>query len=110
MKIILSDGTALSNLIMNGNNFISQEYINESTFKGKLSKVIIGGDNHNERDEEHFNLKLVQIKEMPTIDRNKFEYWFILAEKTEEEILKERLKSTEDALMTLMDLQMIGGM
>lgn len=109
MKIILSDGTTLSNLIMNGNNFISQEYISESTFDRKLSKVVIGGDSHNERDEEHFNLKLVQIKEMPTIDCNKFEYWFILAEKTEEEILKERLKSTEDALMILMDLQMVGG-
>ena len=109
MKIILSDGTTLSNLIMNGNNFISQEYISESTFDGKLSKVVISRDNHNERDEEHFNLQLVQIKKMPTIDHNKFEYWFILAEKTEEEILKERLKSTEDALMILMDLQMMGG-
>lgn len=108
MKITLSDGTTLSNLVMNGNNFISQEYIDESTFKGKLSKVIIGGDGHNNRDEEHFNLKLVQIKEMPTIDQNKSEYWFILVEKTEEEVIKERLKSTEDALMILMDLQMGG--
>ena len=110
MKVILSDGTILNNLVMNGNNFISQEYISESTFEGKLSKVIIGGDADNNRDEEHFNLKLVQIKEMMTIDRSKPEYWFILAEKTEEEILKERLKSTEDALMILMDLQMMGGM
>ena len=110
MKIILQDGTVLENLKLNGNNFISQEYIDESTFKGKLSKVIIGGDNHNNRDEEHFNLKLVQIKEMPTIDQNKYEYWFILAEKTEEEILKERLKATEDALTFLMDMQLMGGM
>jgi hypothetical protein len=109
MKVILSDGTTLSNLILNGNNFISQEYIDETTFDGKLSKVIIGGDTDNNRDEEHFNLKLVQIREMPTIDRNKSEYWFILAEKTQEEILKERLKSTEDALMILMDLRMMGG-
>ena len=110
MKVILSDGTTLSNLILNGNNFISQEYIDETTFDGKLSKVIIGGDTDNNRDEEHLNLKLVQIREMPTIDRNKSEYWFILAEKTEEETLKERLKSTEDALIMLMDLQMTGGL
>ena len=52
MKIILQDGTVLENLKLNGNNFISQEYIDESTFKGKLSKVIIGGDNHNNRDDK----------------------------------------------------------
>ena len=51
---------------------------------------------------EYKNMKLIQ--NIVIDDKS----WFILAEKTEEEVLKERLKSTEDALMILMDLQMGG--
>lgn len=39
--IILSDGTKLSNLHLNGNNFVSQAEITEDMFSGKLKRVII---------------------------------------------------------------------
>ena len=100
MKIILNNGNTVENLIINGNNYISDEIISDDIFTDGLSIVtVIDGD----ISTEYKNMKLIQN----IIIDNKS--WFILAEKTEEEILKERLKSTEDALMILMDLQVMGG-
>lgn len=99
MKIILSNGNVIDNLMINGNNYISEKIISDDIFNHGLSIVtVVDGDNST----EYRNAKLVQ--NIVIDDKS----WFILAEKTEEEILKERLKSTEDALMMLMDLQMGG--
>lgn len=38
-KIILSDGTTLENLELNGNNYISPGPIDSALFEGKLSKI-----------------------------------------------------------------------
>lgn len=38
-KIILSDGTTLENLELNGNNYISAGPVDSSVFEGKLSKI-----------------------------------------------------------------------
>ena len=101
MKIILSDGNIIDNLTLNGNNYISNNVLSDDIFTDGLSIVtVIDGD----ISTEYKNMKLIQN----IVLDNKS--WFILAEKTEEEILKERLKSTEDALMILMDLQTMGGM
>lgn len=99
MKIILSNGNVIDNLMINGNNYMSNEIISDDIFKDGLAIVTVvdGADST-----EYKNMKLIQNI---VIDEKT---WFILAEKTEEEILKERLKSTEDALMMLMDLQMGG--
>ena len=43
-KIILSDGTALNNLTLNGNNFIAEGEIDSSVFDGKLETVTISSD------------------------------------------------------------------
>ena len=40
-KIILGDGTEISNLKLNGNNFISTEKIEESVFADNCSPVTI---------------------------------------------------------------------
>ena len=99
MKIILSNGNTVENLIINGNNYISDEIISDDVFTDGLAVVtVVDG----KTSTEYKNMKLIQ--NIVIDDKS----WFILAEKTEEEILKERLKSTEDALMILMDLQMGG--
>ena len=101
IKIILNNGNEINNLTLNGNNYISNNVLSDDIFTDGLSIVtVIDGD----ISTEYKNMKLIQN----IVLDNKS--WFILAEKTEEEILKERLKSTEDALMILMDLQMMGGM
>lgn len=101
IKIVLNNGNEISNLTLNGNNYISNDILSDDVFADGLSIVTItnGGTSA-----EYKNMKLIQ--NIVVDDKS----WFILAEKTEEEILKERLKSTEDALMILMDLQMMGGM
>lgn len=99
MKIILNNGNTVENLTLNGNNYISDDILSDDAFADGLSIVtVVDGDNST----EYKNMKLIQNI---VIDGKS---WFILAEKTEEEVLKERLKSTEDALMILMDLQMGG--
>ena len=100
IKIILNNGNEINNLTLSGNNYISDDILSNDIFTDGLSIVaVVDGD----ISTEYKNMKLIQNI---VLDGKS---WFILAEKTEEEILKERLKSTEDALMILMDLQMMGG-
>ena len=102
MKITLQDGTVLANLKLNGNNFISDTIIETSIFQDNLGNVQIEDEDGNIT--EHRFMKLVQNIEVDG------KSWFILAEQSENDLLKARLKATEDALTFLMDMQMMGGM
>lgn len=69
--ITLSDGSQISELRLNGNNFISKKELTRADFDGKLSHVIIsGGDS--ELTGEHGAMDLIQC--IPY----KGEYWFAL--------------------------------
>ena len=62
--VTLADGTQLSGLELNGNNFVSKTEVTAETFKGKLGRVVITGDA--EADEAgligtHEHMELVQI-------------------------------------------------
>lgn len=65
MKIILEDGSILNNLkLMWGTNvFISEKPINENIFTNNLQKVIVGADNHGNRDNIYYNMRLVKFEE-----------------------------------------------
>lgn len=102
MKITLQDGTVLENLKLNGNNFISDTIIESSTFQDNLGNVQIEDEDGNIT--EYRFMKLVQNIEVDG------KSWFILAEQSENDLLKARLKATEDALTFLMDMQIMGGM
>ena len=102
MKITLQDGTVLENLKLNGNNFISDTIIESSIFQDNLGNVKIEDEDGNIT--EYRFMKLIQNIEVDN------KSWFILAEQSENDLLKARLKATEDALTFLMDMQMIGGM
>ena len=102
MKITLQDGTVLDNLELNGNNFISDTIIESSIFQDNLGNVKIEDEDGNIT--EYRFMKLVQNIEVDG------KSWFILAEQSENDLLKARLKTTEDALTFLMDMQMTGGM
>ena len=102
MKITLQDGTVLDNLKLNGNNFISDTIIETSIFENNLGNVKIEDSDGNIT--EYRFMKLIQNIEVDG------KSWFILAEQSENDLLKARLKATEDALTFLMDMQMMGGM
>ena len=81
-SVKLADGTELKNLELNGDNYISEEIILDDIFKDNLDNVTItdGGN-----EVVYTNMKLIQNKIYGT------QSWFILAEKTREEIEKETL-------------------
>lgn len=80
IKIALSDGTVLK-VEVNGNNYISKAAISEATFEDNLSEVVIDGVTYE-------NMVLVQL-----VEHEDGTYWFILREKTAQEIENEKLRS-----------------
>lgn len=96
-KITLADGTELSDLRLNGNNFVSLDEISPAIFTDNLSPVTISDG---ERDELHEHMELVQVTKMGT------EYWVILRDLTRDELA--RIKTQADieylAMMTGVEL------
>lgn len=80
IKIALSDDTVLK-VEVNGNNYISKTAISEATFEDNLSEVVIDGVTYE-------NMVLVQL-----VEHEDGTYWFILREKTAQEIENEKLRS-----------------
>ncbi len=85
-SVTLADGTELSNLTLNGNNFISTVPLYESTFRNNCSPVIISDG---VMTETHENMELVQV-----VQQFPGEWWFILRDLSQEEI--RRIKTQSD--------------
>lgn len=81
----LNDGRELKGLLLNGNNFISDEIIGDDVFEGNLGAVTIT-DGNGESVEYH-DMVLVQNI---TLDGKS---WFILAEMTREQKLVRDIKA-----------------
>lgn len=105
-EVTLADGSKISSLTLNGNNFISDTELTPEMFDGKLSKITAtDGDNTLEWN----NAELVQITHPDS------RWWFILREIPESEVTKAKtekrltsLESTnEDIVLMMADL--IGG-
>ncbi len=96
--ITLADGTRLSNLQVNGDNFISAEEITEDTFFANLDGVIIDTESGRER---HAHMALTQIIELDGA------WWFVLRDLTDREISDAKLRADLDylAMMTDVDLE-----
>jgi len=95
--ILLSDGTEISNLRLNGNNYISESIIVKESFSSNCSPVII---NDGEHEEVHENMELVQITNVAG------NYWFILRDISSEELAKIKIQSDIEyiAMMTGVEL------
>lgn len=75
--IDLGNGTVLSDLTLNGNNYVSQTEVTEDTFEGMENVTITDSDGN---EQTLNNVELVQCK--------KFEdgYYFVLREMTDAEV------------------------
>ena len=95
--VTLQDGTVLDNLTLNGNNYISETLIDDATFDNNLDTVTI---NDGETTQTYTNMKLIanQVFGEKT--------WFIIEQKTQQDIEKERL---EKELVDLWDVVLFGG-
>jgi len=83
-SIKLNNGTIISNLVLNGNNFISDKIISDDIFTNNLDKVEISDG------------KSTQIYQDMMLVANRVidgKSWFILAEKTQEQKEKEELEN-----------------
>jgi len=102
-SIKLNNGTILTNLILNGNNFISEKVITDDIFTDNLDTVEISDG------------KSTQIYQDMMLVANRVidgKSWFILAEKTPEQKEKETLKATiTDLQMALVEMYetLLGG-
>lgn len=97
-KITLGDGSEISNLKLNGNNFISTEKIEESVFADNCFPVTISDGT---TETVHPNMELVQI-----VEQIPGEYWFVLRDISEEEFARTKMQSdiTYIAMMSNVEL------
>lgn len=97
--ITLSNGTRLENLVLNGNNYISETIIPDSAFDGELDTVIIS-DGETEKTYSDMVLLNSRIEDEKS--------WFILGEKTEtqkkEESLNKYLEEIGSAINILLGI------
>lgn len=94
ITIALSNGTELTGLELNGNNYISPEKLTEDTFADGLSPVVING-------EEHEQMALVQC-----IQHADGRTWFILRDATAEEIASAKFRSDIDFIALMSDIKL----
>lgn len=87
----LSNGNELTGLTLNGNNFIAPGVIDDSAFEDGLDAVEIV-DGAADETTHMYDAKLIQ-----NIVRDGHS-WFILAEKSEQDRLYERIAEIETAL------------
>lgn len=97
--ITLSNGIRLENLVLNGNNYISETIIPDSAFDGGLDTVIISDG---ETENTYSDMVLLNNR----IEDGKS--WFILGEKTEaqkkEEALNKYLEEIGSAINILLGI------
>lgn len=89
--ITLSNGTKLTKLELNGNNYIASSIIEDAVFEGNLGTVTVSDGETTTTHED-----MVLIQNMVYDGRS----WFILAEKTAED------KARTAGEKTITDLQM----
>ena len=88
--ITLGDQTELTNLELNGNNFISNQAIPDDTFcEGNLAHVTIRGENG-----------FMEFRDMFLVANRVIDgkSWFVIAEKSEEMKRAERITALETML------------
>lgn len=95
--IVLSDGTKIGDLKLNGTNFVSKTEITTEIFDGKLGTVQISDG---EIVEEHHNMKLIRITKMDE------DWLFILIDIPDSEIERDKLRADVDyiAMMTNVEI------
>lgn len=81
-EVTLSNGTRIKNLVLNGNNFVSEAIIPNSAFDGGLDTVIISDG---KTEKTYSDMVLLSNR----VDDGKS--WFILGEKTEAQKKEEAL-------------------
>lgn len=102
-EIILSDGSRLTNLKLNGNNFVSETEVTEDMFEGKLDEIRI--TDHQGYDQTFTNMQLAFIQYYD-MDGMMSGYYFVLSEIPREELRWMALESTMEYLAMMSDIDL----
>ena len=94
-KLILSDGTELTNFTLNGTMLEFDSTVDKSVFEGKLKNVQVVTD---EQTLVYQNAYLITWDNQPN--------WIAFAEKSELELLQEKLLAKVDYLAMMTDTEM----
>lgn len=95
--VTLADGTQISNLTMNGNNFISTEVIARSVFENNCSPVVISDG---EKEETHSAMALIHLTEYER------ETWFALRDMSNSELEAIKNRSDIEYLALMCDVEL----
>lgn len=96
-SITLSDGTVLSDLGLNGDNYISETPVDPEVFVDNCSPIIISDG---EVEELHENMSLVQVTKMGN------EYWFVLRDISVAELEKIKMQSDIEYIAMMSDIEL----
>lgn len=96
-KITLANGVVLDNLELNGNNYISSQIIENDVFENNLTTITVS---NGEIDTVYSNMRLMSNR-VAADGRS----WFVLGEKSEqevrEELLQQRIEELTGAILEL---------
>ena len=95
--ITLGDGTVLSGLRLNGDNFISDSPIDPAIFEDNCSPVIISDG---ENEVTHENMAFVQVTPMGE------EYWLVLRDMSENELRQIKMQSDIAYIAMMADIEL----
>lgn len=95
--IILSDGQTISNLTLNGTNFVSKTQIDESIFEGNLSTITISDG---EEEEVMKNVELIHQIELND------EWYLAFRELSAQEIRDMEIDAKIDYIAMMADVDM----
>jgi hypothetical protein len=94
-SITLEDGTKISDLTLNGVNYVSDVEIKAELFENNLGTVVIS-DGQNE--EVHTNMELLQIAKYGR------EYYFVIRDIPQETLILNQIRADLDYTMMMNDI------
>ena len=95
--ITLADGTELTDLRLNGNNYISDEPVSEDIFDENCTPLTVSDG---ETEEVHENAKLIQVAQYGS------EYWIAFRDLTQAELDNAKMRSDIEYLAMMTDVEL----
>lgn len=102
-SITLSNGIIINNLRINGNIFITDEYIDLQYFEKTFPKITVDTPNI-EGDE--YEMAIYENAYLYLVSNMEKETWFALATKTQEELQRTKLRSDVDYIAMMTDIEL----
>ena len=95
--VTFADGTELSNLHLNGNNFVSDTPVTQEQFEYNCSPVTISDGTVTER---HENMECIQVVQMPD------GWYFILLDVPEQELWKRKVTADMQYISMMTEVEL----